>query len=71
MGTLVGPTAQGSRPNSRELVDFGGAPSERPSIEGSNYSIWGASIAPEVIGALKSSGAQMSLHLRAVVPLVG
>jgi hypothetical protein len=43
----LGPLLSGSRPNSRELVGFGGVSLECSSIRGSGCSIWGVGVALE------------------------
>jgi hypothetical protein len=44
-----GPLLSGSHPNSRELIGFGGASPEHPSIRGSGCFGWGGGAAPEAI----------------------
>jgi hypothetical protein len=48
-GPSFGPSLSGSRPNFRELVGFGGAPLEHPSIRGLSCSILGAGAAPKAV----------------------
>ena len=69
-GPSLGPPLSGSRPNSRELVGFGGC-AVRARIDqgvGSSPSEELAQPLQGCHGASKSLGAQMSFRLRAIVP---